>query len=161
MFLSPDTKCYTISESSDQPNSGNLGPTSHWVNLGCQQAAFAKQFKILKPDFRSIYLFIFSPSRFGLSGHKSQDWYSNRRGIVFTRNILILHFRGLGRPKCEVFIHKISSKCLIQTVARTTNHFITCQPYWLQGPCTCSYGAEILQRHDFYVSWPSLKIWVQ
>ena len=59
--MSPDTKCYTISESSDQPNSRNLGPTSHRMNLGCQQDAFATQFKILKPDFRSIYLFFLPP----------------------------------------------------------------------------------------------------
>ena len=40
-FLSPDTKCYTISESSGHTESGNLGPTAHRVNLGCQLAAFA------------------------------------------------------------------------------------------------------------------------
>ena len=70
-FLSPDAKCYTISESSGQPDSGNLGPTAHRVNLGCQPAAFATQVKISPPDFRSIYLFGV-PSRFGLFGHKSQ-----------------------------------------------------------------------------------------
>ena len=41
--MSLDTKCYTISESSRQPDSGNLGPTAHRVNLGCQLAAFATQ----------------------------------------------------------------------------------------------------------------------
>ena len=56
-FLSPDAKCYTISESSGQPDSGNLGPTAHRVNLGCQPAAFATQVKISPPDFRPIYLF--------------------------------------------------------------------------------------------------------
>ena len=70
-FLSPDAKCYTISESSGQPDSGNLGPTAHRVNLGCQPAAFATQVKISPPDFRPIYLF-WPPSRFGLFGHKSQ-----------------------------------------------------------------------------------------
>ena len=70
-FLSPYTKCYTILESSGQPDSGNLGPTAHRVNLGCQLAAFATQVKISPPDFRSIYLFGV-PSRFGLFGQKSQ-----------------------------------------------------------------------------------------
>ena len=69
--LSPDAKCYTISESSGQPDSGNLRPTVHRVNLGCQPAVFATQDKISPPDFRSIYLF-YPPSRFGLFGHKSQ-----------------------------------------------------------------------------------------
>ena len=55
-FLSPDTKCYTISKLSGQPDSGNLGPTSHRVNLGCQLVAFATQVKISPPDFRYIYL---------------------------------------------------------------------------------------------------------
>ena len=56
-FLSPDAKCYTISELSGQPDSGNLGPTAHRVNLGCQPAAFATQVKISPPDFRPDYLF--------------------------------------------------------------------------------------------------------
>ena len=57
-LLSPDTKCHTILESSSQPYSGNLGPTTHnRVNLGCQPPAFATQVKISPSDFRSIYLF--------------------------------------------------------------------------------------------------------
>ena len=56
-FFRADTKCYTILESSGQSDSGNLGPTAHRVNLGCQPAAFATQVKISPPDFRSIYLF--------------------------------------------------------------------------------------------------------
>ena len=49
-FLSPDAKCHTISELSGQPDSGNLGPTAHRANLGCQLAAFATQVKISKPS---------------------------------------------------------------------------------------------------------------
>ena len=46
----------------------------------------------------------------------------------------------------------IEVKGSLKTPRRAANHFTACQPYWLWGPYTCSYGAEILHRHDFYVS---------
>ena len=56
-FLSPDAKCYTISESSGQPDSGNLGPTAHRVNLGCQPAAFATMSKSYHQTLGSFIFF--------------------------------------------------------------------------------------------------------
>ena len=46
----------------------------------------------------------------------------------------------------------LAIKGSLKTLGRAANHFTECQPYWLWGPCACSYGAEILHRHDFYVS---------
>ena len=57
-FLSPDTKSYAVLESSGQPDSDNLGPTAHRVNLVCQLAAFATQVKISPLDFLGTFIFL-------------------------------------------------------------------------------------------------------
>ena len=48
---------------------------------------------------------------------------------------------------------------------REHQHFIwpinDCHPFSLSSPYTCSHGAQILHRPDFYISWAPLKIWVQ
>ena len=49
----------------------------------------------------------------------------------------------------------LQAKERLKNVAGAANHFTA---YWLWGPYNCSYGAEILHRHVFYVFWPFLKI---